>query len=177
MREDDELINVRVVGSKDHIVLATANGMAIRFASTDVRPTGRGAVGVKGISLRTGDYVVSSLSVDEDDKVTQLMAVSSLGYGKRTAVELYRLQSRGGIGLINFKVSPKTGTVVRTLAVNDNDSLLLLTSGNKIIRVGVDGVRSASRATIGVHLVKLDNDSTVIGVDTVSGDDRQETAE
>ena len=111
MREDDELIAVREIGEDDHIVLATANGMAIRFSATDVRPMGRSAAGVKGVGLRRGDTVVASLTLRPEDQSTEIMAVSALGYGKRTRVDLYRLQSRGGIGLINFKVSSKTGAL------------------------------------------------------------------
>jgi DNA gyrase subunit A len=96
------------------------------------------------------------------------MAVSALGYGKRTRVDLYRSQSRGGIGLINFKVSPKTGPVIGGMPVTDADSLILLTSTSKIIRLGVEDVRSVGRATMGVRLVKLDDGAHVVGFDTVA---------
>ncbi len=168
MRDEDELIAVREITDSDHVVLATSNGMAIRFAALDVRPMGRGAAGVKGIGLRRGDEVVACLTLHADDQSTEIMAVSALGYGKRTRVDLYRLQSRGGIGLINFKVSPKTGPVIGGMPVTDADSLLLLTSTNKMIRLGVDDVRSVGRATMGVRLVKLDDGARVVGFDTVS---------
>ena len=168
MREDDELIAVREIGEDDHIVLATANGMAIRFSATDVRPMGRSAAGVKGVGLRRGDTVVASLTLRPEDQSTEIMAVSALGYGKRTRVDLYRLQSRGGIGLINFKVSSKTGDVIGAMPVTDSDSLILLTSTNKIIRLSVDEVRSVGRATMGVRLVRLDDDAYVVGFDTVA---------
>ena len=95
------------------------------------------------------------------------MTISSFGYGKRTKVDLYRIQSRGGIGLINFKSSPKTGPVIGAMPVSDTDSLVLLTSTNKIIRLGVDDIRSIGRATMGVRLVKLDDGATVAGFDKV----------
>lgn len=168
MREDDELIAVREIHEDDHIVIATANGMAIRFSATDVRPMGRSAAGVKGVGLRRGDTVVSSLTLRPEDQSTEIMAVSALGYGKRTRVDLYRIQSRGGIGLINFKVSSKTGGVIGAMPVTDSDSLILLTSTNKIIRLSVDEVRSVGRATMGVRLVRLDDGATVVGFDTVA---------
>jgi DNA gyrase subunit A len=97
-----------------------------------------------------------------------IMTVSAFGYGKRTKIDLYRMQSRGGIGLINFKASPKTGEVIGAMPVADTDSLILLTSTNKIIRLGVDEVRSVGRATMGVRLVRLDDGATVVGFDTVA---------
>lgn len=124
--------------------------------------------GVKGVGLRRGDTVVASLTLRPEDQSTEIMAVSALGYGKRTRVDLYRLQSRGGIGLINFKVSSKTGGVIGAMPVTDSDSLILLTSTNKIIRLSVDEVRSVGRATMGVRLVRLDDGACVVGFDTVA---------
>ncbi|MBO6002180.1 MAG: DNA gyrase subunit A, partial [Mailhella sp.] len=167
LKEGDELIAVREVIESDHVVLATSQGMAIRFALSGVRPMGRIAAGVKGISLRSDDSVVACVVVRQDDETTKIMTISSLGYGKRTKVDLYRLQSRGGIGLINFKASPKTGPVIGAMPVSDTDSLVLLTSTNKIIRLGVEDIRSIGRATMGVRLVKLDEGATVAGFDKV----------
>ena len=177
LREDDELIAVREISDNEHVVMVTANGMAIRFSLTDVRPMGRSAAGVKGIGLRRGDTVVSCLPLAADDLSTEILAVSSLGYGKRTRVDLYRVQSRGGIGLINFKVSPKTGPVIGGMPVKDGDSLILLTTTNKIIRLGVDEVRSVGRATMGVRLVRLDDGASVAGFDTVTDAGLSDTGE
>lgn len=168
LREDDELIAVREISDNEHVVLVTAKGMAVRFSLADVRPMGRSAAGVKGIGLRRGDTVVSCLPLEADDLSTEILAVSSLGYGKRTRVDLYRMQSRGGIGLINFKVSSKTGPVIGGMPVKDGDSLVLLTTTNKIIRLGMDEVRSVGRATMGVRLVRLDDGASVAGFDTVT---------
>ena len=167
IREGDDLIAVRQVQETDHIVLATSQGMAIRFSCVDVRNMGRGAAGVKGIGLRRNDFVVSCLPLKEDDQSTEIMAISELGYGKRTRVDLYRLQSRGGIGLINFKSSAKTGNVIGAMPVNNTDSLVLLTSTNKIIRLGIQEISSIGRNTMGVRLVRLDDDGKVVGFDTV----------
>lgn len=174
LREGDELIAVREVTESDHVVLATAHGMAIRFAMSDVRPMGRSASGVKGVGLRSGDRVVACVTVRDKDSSTMIMTVSALGYGKRTKIDLYRIQSRGGIGLINFKVSPKTGEVIDAKPVSDTDSLILLTSTNKIIRLGVEEVRSVGRAAMGVRLVKLDEGATVSGFDTVADSGEEE---
>ena len=174
LKDDDELIAVREVTDSDHVVIATAHGMAIRFGMSDVRPMGRSASGVKGIGLRRGDRVVACVTVKDGDNSTMIMTVSALGYGKRTKIDLYRMQSRGGIGLINFKVSPKTGEVIGAMPVTDNDSLILLTSTNKIIRLSVDEVRSVGRATMGVRLVRLDDGASVVGFDTVADSSEDE---
>ena len=166
LRDDDELITVRGVDETSQVVLTSENGLAIRFACSDVRPVGRGASGVKGMALRRGDQVVACVIVREDED-SSIMTISLNGYGKRTKLELYRIQSRGGIGIINFKVTPKTGAVIGAMPVGDNDALLLLTSGNKIIRIGVEDVRSVGRATQGVRLVALEDGASVVGFDKI----------
>jgi DNA gyrase subunit A len=158
---------VRPIRDNSHIVLVTADGFAIRFACNDVRPMGRVATGVKGIALRRQDCVVAAVIVKDVDLTTEIMSISANGYGKRTSVDLYRLQSRGGKGIINFKVTGKTGPVVGAMPVRDNDGLILLTSSNKIVRIGVDEVRSKGRATMGVMLVRLDEGAHVVGFDRV----------
>ncbi len=167
LREDDELITVREICDNDHVILATSRGMSIRFSCQDIRNMGRSASGVRGMRLRNDDIVVSCLIFNENDETSEVMSVSALGYGKRTRLDLYRLQSRGGVGIINFKISPKTADVVGCLPVSDMHSLILLTSTNKIIRLGLDDIRSAGRATMGVRLVRLDDDAHVAGFDTV----------
>ena len=167
LREDDELVVVRPIRDNSHIVLATADGFSIRFACNDVRPMGRVATGVKGIALRRQDFVVAAVIIKDIDQTTEIMSISANGYGKRTSVDLYRLQSRGGKGIINFKVTGKTGPVVGAMPVRDNDGLILLTSTNKIVRIGVDDVRSKGRATMGVMLVRLDEGGHVVGFDRV----------
>jgi DNA gyrase subunit A len=177
LREDDELITVREVRDDSSILLATADGMGIRFSCRDVRDMGRGAAGVKGIALRPDDTVVAAVVLDPaqtgdgSGESVSIMSISSLGFGKRTSVDLYRLQSRGGRGTINFRVSPKTGRVIGALPVRDKDGLVLLTSTNKIIRMGVDEVRNVGRPTMGVRLVRLDEGASVVGFDTVSPED------
>jgi len=180
LREDDELITVREVRDDFYVLLATADGIGIRFSCRDVRDTGRGAAGVKGIALRKNDSVVAAVVLESeqpDEKTAEIMSISSRGFGKRTSVDLYRLQSRGGKGIINFRVSAKTGPVIGALPVKDDDGLVLLTSTNKIIRMGVDEVRSVGRATMGVRLVRLDEGAAVVGFDTIAPDDAEDAAE
>lgn len=167
MRDDDELIAVREVNESSSVILTTAQGMAIHFSCRDVRPMGRSAAGVKGIALRPEDMVVACVTTLETEN-PEIMTVSKLGFGKRSKLELYRVQSRGGRGIINFKVTPKTGPVVGALPVCDDDGLVLLTSDNKIIRIGIDEVRTVGRATQGVRLVRLDDEGYVVGVDSIN---------
>ncbi|MDO5483637.1 MAG: DNA gyrase subunit A [Desulfovibrionaceae bacterium] len=167
LREDDELVVVRPIREDSHIVLVTADGFAIRFSCGDIRPMGRVATGVKGVALRRQDNVVAGVIIKDVDQTTEIMSISANGYGKRTSVDLYRLQSRGGKGIINFKVTGKTGPVVGAMPVRDNDGLILLTSANKVVRIGVDEVRSKGRATMGVMLVRLDEGAHVVGFDRV----------
>ncbi len=167
LRDDDELVVVRPIREDSHIVLATANGFSIRFSCRDIRPMGRGATGVKGVALRRDDSVVACVILKSEDQTTEIMSISSNGFGKRTRVDLYRAQSRGGKGIINFKVTSKTGQVVGAMPVRDDDGLVLLTSANKIVRIGVEDVRSKGRATMGVMLVRLDEGASVVGFDRV----------
>ncbi len=177
LNEDDELIMVRPIEEDAHVSLTTAGGYAIRFACGDVRPMGRGAAGVKGIALRRGDGVVAGLILHAEDQSTEIMSISALGYGKRTRVDLYRLQSRGGKGIINFRVTPKSGPVVGAIPVREEDALILLTSTNKVIRMGLDQVRSIGRATSGVMLVRLDEGARVVGFDRLELDEAARMAE
>lgn len=167
LRDNDELIAVREVNETCNVVLTTRQGLAIRFQGNEARPMGRGAAGVKGIALRGSDAVVACVVVMEGLD-PEIMTVSRNGYGKRTKLELYRVQSRGGKGIINFKVTPKTGEVIGAMTVAESDALILLTSTNKIIRIAVDDVRSVGRATQGVRLVSLDGEAYVVGFDRIN---------
>ena len=176
LRDEDELITVREVQENSQVVLTTEAGLAIRFNCNDVRPMGRGASGVKGIALRGVDSVVACVILENGDEDTSIMTISRNGYGKRTKLDLYRVQSRGGKGVINFKATAKTGTVIGAMPVSDSDALILLTSTNKIIRIGVDEVRSIGRATQGVRLVSLDEGAAVVGFDRID-DNGEENGE
>ncbi len=173
LREDDELIMVREVDDNCEVVLTTQKGIAIRFGCAEVRSMGRSATGVKGIALRQDDSVVACVTVTSG-LGSEIMTVSRSGYGKRTHIDKYRIQSRGGKGVINFKVTPKTGDVLGAITVITTDQLVLLTSTNKIIRIGVKEVRSVGRATQGVRLVWLDEGDNVVGFDRVSEQEVEE---
>ncbi len=167
LRDDDELITVREVQEHCQVVLTTEAGLAIRFDCAEVRAMGRGASGVKGIALRGIDKVVACVIVKDGEEESSIMTISRNGYGKRTKLELYRAQSRGGKGIINFRATAKTGPVIGAMPVSDADALILLTSTNKIIRIGVEEVRTIGRATQGVRLVALDEGASVVGFDRI----------
>jgi DNA gyrase subunit A len=167
LRDKDELIAVRVVSADSEVILVTRKGYSIRFSCRDVRPTGRSTSGVKGIALRRGDQVVSGV-VANGDGSSELLTVSENGFGKRTLLDLYRPQTRGGKGIINMKVTDKTGPVLGAMMVHPDEEVILLTSGNKIIRISVAGISIVGRATQGVRLVRLDPGGQVVCFDLYS---------
>ncbi len=128
---------------------------------------GRAAAGVKGIALRSQDTVVGAVVLKADDQSTTIMSVSANGYAKRTSADLYRVQTRGGKGIINFRVTSKTGPVVGALPAKDKDSLILLTTANKVIRVAINEIMSKGRATSGVIVARLDSGAKIAGFDRV----------
>ena len=173
LKPGDELMRVLVVEDQDaDCVLVTEKGTAIRFKVSDARSMGRVTAGVKGIALKGNDQVVAGV-VTGDASRMQLLTVSEGGYGKRTGLDMYRLQSRGGKGIINMKVTNKTGKVLGALMVSNSDEIVLLTSGNKIIRLNVGELRSTGRATQGVRLVRMDEGVSVAGFDLVRLDEKE----
>ncbi|WP_027183831.1 DNA gyrase subunit A [Desulfovibrio inopinatus] len=164
LKDEDELLVVREVTQDQEAILATEHGHSIRFQMSDVRPMGRAAAGVRGIALRGGDSVAAGVVVANSGR-DQLLTVSERGLGKRTEVGNYRVQTRGGRGVINMRVTPKTGKVVGSVMVGSNDEIMLLTSANKIIRLAVNEIRTSGRSTQGVTLVRFGDDDAVIGFD------------
>ncbi len=173
LRPGDQLLMVKEITADAQILLATKNGLAIRFKGHDVRPMGRAASGVRGVALRGGDEVAAGVVFTGGER-TELLVVSANGYGKRTSFEQYPLRNRGGLGVINMKVTPKTGPVIGAAMVRPEDGLLLLTSANKIIRLGVAEISTVGRATQGVMLVRMEENDTVIGFDLVEGTENVE---
>jgi DNA gyrase subunit A len=170
--EDDRLLDVRVTDGEHDVFLATAGGLSIRFAEAGVRPMGRATRGVRGIALTPGDRVVGMETLAPEG---DLLTVSERGYGKRTALEEYRQQSRAGKGIINLKVSSKTGKVVGVKQVNPTDGLVLITQGGKLIRINVDGVSLIGRSTQGVRVMNLGADDRLVAVaKIVERDDESE---
>ena len=160
--EGDRLLDVRVTDGKHHILLATQRGFSIRFAETDARSMGRATRGVRGIALRKDDEVVAMEPLATDEEY--ILSVAENGVGKRTPVADYRRQTRGGKGIINLKVSAKTGPVIGAKHVGEQDGLMLITQDGKIIRINVEGVRKSSRSTMGVKLMDLGDADRLVAV-------------
>ena len=150
--EGDELVCVLETDGAQKILIATHDGMAVCFDEQDVRPMGRTAVGVRGIRLREGDYVVGAGRAAEGRTV---LSITENGYGKRTPVEEYRITNRGGLGIKNYMVTEKTGPVVGIKVVNGGEDLLLVTQAGILIRTHVDTIRTAGRATQGVIVMRF----------------------
>ena len=149
--EGDELLAAEITDGRKKIFLATHDGMAICFDESDVRPMGRPAYGVRGITLDKDDYVVSVGAVTDN---VEMLSVSEHGYGKRTKLEEYRKQSRGGKGVINMKTTDRNGKVVAVLPVVSNDiQMLVITNFGKLIRVETNTIRESGRSTQGVKLI------------------------
>jgi DNA gyrase subunit A len=167
LKPEDELMMVCGVQNDSEMVLITEHGTAIRFAISEVRPTGRATEGVKGIALRGKDRVVAGVVTGDPDR-EQILTVSEFGYGKRTPLDQYRAQSRSGMGIINMRVTEKTGKVVGAVMVAETDQMVVLSSANKIVRFPVSQVSlNLGRATQGVRLVNLGDGGVVAGFDLV----------
>ena len=168
--DNDELIGVKLTDGNQHIILGTRDGMAITFSEQDVRPMGRSTRGVKGINLQEMDEIVGMDTMGFD---RQVLVVSEFGYGKRTAVDQYRAQSRGGKGLINLKVTEKTGAVVGLRVVHPEQDLLLINNDGIIIRMDVGQIRVIGRNTQGVALMRMMENQRIVAlamVDKTSDD-------
>jgi DNA gyrase subunit A len=157
----DALMDVQITSGEDHILLATNNGMAIRFPEKDVRSMGRGAAGVKGIELDKGDFVIGVSLAGEDMTV---LSVTENGFGKRTKIEEYRSQHRGGKGIINIKTSARNGRVVGMLTVDDRDDIVLVTTDGIVMRTSVHALRAIGRNTQGVRIMTAGEGATVSAV-------------
>ncbi len=164
----DSLIGVEIIKDGEEISLATKNGKAIRFNSKEIRETGRNSYGVTGIKLENNDEVVSLGRLNTD----AILTITKKGFGKRTAVKDYRKTSRAGKGVINLKVSEKTGEVVSTISVNDKDSIIITTAKGMVIRTNLENIRIMGRAAQGVRIVKLSDDDYV--TDLIKVDDQEE---
>jgi len=155
LTENDKLVVVRITDGSSQILIGTSNGLACRFDESEVRPMGRTAAGVKGITLEGDDKVVSMITTN-DPEGTQLLIVGQNGFGKRTLLSEFRLTHRGAKGVISMKVNEKTGKVVGILKVSDTDDLFVITARGVIIRQPVYQIRLIGRNTQGVKLIKLD---------------------
>ena len=164
----DDLIGVALTTGDDHIILGTSDGMTIRFDENQVRSMGRASRGVRGIKLRDKDAVVGMVIVEEK---AALFTLCENGYGKRTGLENYRSQSRGGVGLKNIKTSERNGKVVALKAVQNKDDLMMITATGMIIRTGLDEIRSIGRNTQGVRLIKLKPGDKLVAAEKIIAED------
>ena len=177
-KEDDELIAVRLTDGQQDILIGTAHASLIRFAETSLRPLGRTAAGVKGITLREGDTVVG-LDVAHSESEDEVLVVTENGYGKRTPVREYRLSNRGGKGIKTATITERNGNVVCITTVTGEEDLMIVTNGGVIIRLDVQDISQNGRAAQGVRLMRLGNEqfvSTVAKVQNDSEDDEQSEA-
>ena len=172
--EGDELISVRQTGGEQNVFIATHDGMSVCFDENDVRAMGRVAVGVRGIRLRDGDYVVGA-GVSESG--TALLSITENGYGKRTPVEEYTVQHRGGMGLKNYNITDKTGKVVDMKIVNEEDDLLVVSDDGTIIRMAVSDISVLGRSTQGVRVMKVNDGAKVISIARTDKEDDTEEEE
>ena len=172
--EGDELVGVRQTDGYKDVILSTREGLSIKFNEKDAREIGRVSRGVRGMRLKKDDEVVS---VDVLDKDTTLLAVTEKGFGKRTKQEEYRSQKRGGKGVITLKVTPKNGKVVGVLQVTEDDEIIIIASGGKLIRTNASKIRVIGRSTQGVKLIDLADDNKVVGIGRVVKEEEEQQQE
>ena len=169
LKEDDELIGVRLTDGEDNVVLVTRNGMCITFDEKDVRPIGRVAQGVIGIRIDQDDELIGMESVIVGGRAT-LLAITENGFGKRTELDEYRVQNRGGKGVITYKITPKTGKLIGVRIAIEGDDVMLVTNTGTIIRLKVDDISVLGRSTQGVTLMRTNDGGKVVSVETLNND-------
>ena len=168
LKDDDELIDVRLTDGQDNVVLVTSKGLCITFDEKDVRPVGRSAQGVLGIILDEDDFVIGMESILAENKNATLLAITENGFGKRTELDEYRVQNRGGRGVITYKITPKTGNIVGIRMTSEDDDVMLITNSGTIIRIAVKDVSILGRATQGVTLMRTNENEKVVSIETVA---------
>ncbi|WP_102693419.1 DNA gyrase subunit A [Rummeliibacillus pycnus] len=174
LREDDELISVRLTDGKKEIIIGTHNGMLVRFNEEDIRSMGRTAAGVRGIRLRDEDYVVGMEIVEPGQEI---LVVTEKGYGKRTPETEYRLQNRGGVGIKTCQITDKNGPLVAVKTIDGQEDLMLMTINGMLIRMDIDDISVTGRSTQGVRLIRLADDELVASVAKVKKETDEEIDE
>ncbi|MDD6884345.1 MAG: DNA gyrase subunit A [Eubacteriales bacterium] len=174
LREDDDLISVELTDGKQDMLLGTREGMAIRFSETDMRPMGRSAMGVKSIELDDGDEVVDMAAVEDG---AQVLSITRLGYGKRTNIDEYRLQTRGGKGIKAMNLTEKTGLLACQLLVHEEEDLLMITDDGTVIRTPVKDISVLGRNTQGVRIMRVDGDASIVHVARAEAEEEETEAE
>ena len=173
LKEDDDIIYVGLIEKIDQeqVFIATKQGYSIRFNSDNVRPTGRDTMGVKSITLRPGDSIVSALLIKDEEG--SILTVTENGYGKRTRIDEYPLQARSGKGVINIRCNAKTGAVVSVLPVTEGEELMAITSSGIVIRMPLDTIALYGRATQGVIIMKVDGTEKVVSITRVQSEEEE----
>ena len=166
LKENDELIDVRMTDGQDNVVLVTHQGLCITFKEDDVRPMGRVTQGVIGIKLNDGDEVIGMEPIIEGSKAT-LLAITENGFGKRTELDEYRVQTRGGKGVLTYKITPKTGKIVGIRIATGDEDVMLITNTGTIIRLKVKDISVLGRSTQGVTLMRTKDDCKVVSIETI----------
>ena len=174
LKEGDELVNIVETNGENTIIIGTHDGYSVRFEESQVRDMGRTAAGVRGIKLREGDYVVGS-SVISDNK--EVLVITENGYGKRTAASEYPVKGRGGKGIKTANITEKNGPLAGLTTVDGNEDILLITDKGVIIRFNVDSVSQTGRATLGVRLMKMEEDTKVVTMATVEPEEDEDVSE
>lgn len=176
LKDGDELVGIRETSGDDNVIIVTKQGKCIAFSENDVRPMGRVAGGVRAIKLEEGDEVVSMNLVKEEE---ELLVVTQKGYGKRTPVCEYKIQVRGGKGLLTYDKSKfkRTGELIGAMVVDDDDEVLLINSDGVIIRIEACGVSKLGRATQGVKIMRIKDDANIISMAKVIREEEDEEAD
>ena len=175
LKEGDELISVRLTDGEDNVVLVTEGGQCITFDEKDVRPMGRVSQGVIGIKLDKDDQVIGMESIITGSKQT-LLAITENGFGKRTELDEYRVQTRAGKGVITYKITPKTGKLIGIKLVDEKDDIMLITDTGTIIRINVSEISVLGRSTQGVTLMRT-NEGKVVSIEKISEEEVVEEKE
>ena len=173
IKEGDSLLAAELTDGDSNIILANKNGRAIRFHESDVREMGRNTSGVKGMTLGKKDEIVDMVVIRNTHEAT-VLAMSENGYGKRSLVDDYREQSRGGKGVITLKITPKTGDLIALKEVTDQDDLMIITEKGKVIRMSCGGIRTMGRNTQGVRIMRLDSDGAIAAVTRVVNEEEDD---
>jgi DNA gyrase subunit A len=176
INDDDELVAARITNEENLVFLATKSGKAITFPVTDVRAMGRSAAGVRGIKLSKEDAVVS-LEILGHERLETILTVTENGFGKRTPASDYRIQARGGMGLITIKTTQRNGSVVGALKVSDDDQVMLITDTGRIIRTWIKQISVIGRNTQGVKLIDVEPEERVGGVARLEEKEEEEEVE
>ena len=170
--KDDNLIDVKLTDGQDNVVLVTRKGLSITFNEKEVRPMGRGATGVIGIKLSNDDCVIGMESIIEGNNGATLLSITENGFGKRTELDEYRVQTRGGKGVMTYKITPKTGDLVGIRIATDKEDVMLITDTGTIIRLHISDISILGRVTQGVTLMRT-NEGKVVSIETISNEEEE----